>query len=92
MNTSEEATGTELGLQLAATLQEPPLVLVHAMLAAWAGKVNADASKLSASTVARTCERRTQSDKKLKQLLLRKALFLEEWVLFFMFGSYQFDF
>ena len=83
MKTSSEEPGAELGLQLAATLHEPLLVFVQTIVAARAGKINADPSIHSASVVTRTSERRAESDEDPKQLEFGKAILLEEWIVFF---------
>ena len=72
-----------MGLQLAATLHEPPLLFVQTIVAARAGKIKAAPSIHSASVVTRTSERRAENDKEPKQLASGKAKLLEEWIVFF---------
>ena len=52
--------GTELGLQLAATLQEPPLVFVQVFWAAAGGKMKTTPKSHSLNNATRSGEKRTQ--------------------------------
>ena len=58
MKTSSEDPGAELGLQLAATLHEPPLLFVQTIVAALAWKTKADQSMHSADIAVRNSDRR----------------------------------
>jgi hypothetical protein len=73
MNASSEEPGTELGFQLAATFQAPPLVLVQVIGAAPAGKMKAVPRRQSASLAARTSDRRAESNTEQLKWRLRKA-------------------